>query len=570
MGASWHAASCASNISPARHTLLLPAGSNTATNSIVEVAALQLATGAPLALRVRLPAGESMHPGATQATGITTEDAQQEQHPEFEQVGWTAVCRPVFARGPVPASGHRGSGGLGGRPVCSQPSPQCNAGAHSSRFVSARHSWPCIPPAPTRTSPSLIPNRSCLSPLPWAQVYRELFSLLREEVAAAGPGAYLLLIGHNVRSECGAPGACPNENLPGACINTRVAEWQTHGTGATCAELHDCVAAWPHPPRRCRLLPPPKPPHISHAAAFDLPILLRHAARATLPTLRHARFLDTLVLAKHLLRDTGGPGEPENRRLSTLFEFFTGAPPTEAHRALSDCRSNASVLEALLGRLPGLPGEAPPRRPSQRAAGFGCRLSLRGYGAPGPSPLERSSAVADPGVVKMSLPLCPCLSSPAQLSPYQSGAVPGRAGYHAPPSPPHPPPHPPSPHTQHTHTTSPQHPVPAARLAEGPFLERLHAAATMPDVNWVGWVDDIPLPGQRPAAKAARRRATRPGGETSILDSLAEAAGGLSTLDDIVAAWAAPDPVARAESGGAVALEGEREAAPPPMTPEEK
>ncbi len=92
----------------------------------------------------------------------------------------------------------------------------------------------------------------------------------------------------------------------------------------------------------------------------------------------------------------------------------------------------------------------------------------------------------------------------------------------------------------------------------------------MPDVNWVGWVDDIPLPGQRPAAKAARRRATRPGGETSILDSLAEAAGGLSTLDDIVAAWAAPDPVARAESGGTVALEGEREAAPPPMTPEEK
>lgn len=49
------------------------------------------------------------------------------------------------------------------------------------------------PPAPT-------PRLPLHSPAP-AQVYIELFSLLREEVAAAGPGAYLLLIGHNVRSE---------------------------------------------------------------------------------------------------------------------------------------------------------------------------------------------------------------------------------------------------------------------------------------------------------------------------------------------------------------------------------
>ncbi|KAL4452493.1 hypothetical protein ABPG75_008155 [Micractinium tetrahymenae] len=299
-------------------------GTSAASNSIVEVAAMQLATGASLALRVRLPASESMHPGATEATGITTEDARLEVHPEFEQV------------------------------------------------------------------------------------YIELFSLLRNEVAAAGPGAYLLLIGHNIR-------------------------------------------------------------------AFDLPIMVRHASRAALPTLRHARFLDTLVLSRHLLPDTGGRGEPDNRKLSTLYEFFSGAPPEEAHRALSDCRSNALVLQALLDRLPGLPA--------------------------------------------------------------------------------------------------------------GPSLERLHAAATMPDVNWVGWVDDIPPAGQRPAAKAPRRRTTKPGDSVSVLDSLAAAAAGggaaaasgalapgaPSALDEIVAAWAAPDPVARAESGGAAALEGgESGAELPVLTVEEK
>lgn len=285
-------------------------GIDSARNSIVEVAALQLATGASLALRVRLSAEKSMEPGATKATGITTEDARLEQHPEFEQV------------------------------------------------------------------------------------YVQLFSLLREEVAAAGPGAYLLLIGHNVKK-------------------------------------------------------------------FDLPVLLRHAAGAALPTLRHARFLDTLLLAHRLLPNTGGPGEPEDRKLPTLFEFFSGAPPREAHRALSDCWSNATVLHGLLDRLPGLP--------------------------------------------------------------------------------------------------------------DGPFLERLHAAATMPDVGWVGWADDIPPPGQRTPAKAARRRAARPGASTSVLDSLASAAEGHSALDDIVAAWAAPDPVARAESGSASALEGDdADDAPPAMTVEER
>lgn len=54
----------------------------------------------------------------------------------------------------------------------------------------------------------------------------------------------------------------------------------------------------------------------------------------------------------------GGPGEPKDRKLSTLFKFFSGAEPAEAHRALADCRSNALVLHALLDRMPGLPGGA--------------------------------------------------------------------------------------------------------------------------------------------------------------------------------------------------------------------
>lgn len=129
-----------------------------------------------------------------------------------------------------------------------------------------------------------------------------------------------------------------------------------------------------HSPPRRPLATPITPPtttttHHSRAptrwpAEFDLPVLLRHAAGAALPTLRHARFLDTLLLANRLLPNTGGPGEPEDRKLPTLFEFFSGAPPTEAHRALSDCWSNATVLHGLLDRLPGLPGGAAPRRGS--------------------------------------------------------------------------------------------------------------------------------------------------------------------------------------------------------------
>lgn len=208
-------------------------------------------------------------------------------------------------------------------------------------------------------------------------MYVQLFSLLREEVAAAGPGAYLLLIGHNVKSE--GLQAMRAWHGQGNALCSSCAPSVTFCT----AGLHPawpCTLPYPHlgpltPTRRHGgHSPPPSPPpttttHHPRAPArwpaeFDLPVLLRHAAGAALPTLRHARFLDTLLLANRLLPNTGGPGEPEDRKLPTLFEFFSGAPPREAHRALSDCWSNATVLHGLLDRLPGLPGGAAPRRGS--------------------------------------------------------------------------------------------------------------------------------------------------------------------------------------------------------------
>lgn len=37
--------------------------------------------------------------------------------------------------------------------------------------------------------------------IPFEAAYRQLLELARGELAAAGPGAYLLLIGHNIKSE---------------------------------------------------------------------------------------------------------------------------------------------------------------------------------------------------------------------------------------------------------------------------------------------------------------------------------------------------------------------------------
>ena len=96
--------------------------------------------------------------------------------------------------------------------------------------------------------------------------------------------------------------------------------------------------------------------------------------------------------------------------------------------------------------------------------------------------------------------------------------------------------------------------------ADGTFSERLHAAAMQPGAPWCGWVDDIALPGtgaaksSSPRAKA--RKPSRPGSSYSPMDKLAQ---GGEALQEMLADWTAPDPVAAAE---AVALKA--------MTPEDR
>ena len=92
-------------------------------------------------------------------------------------------------------------------------------------------------------------------------------------------------------------------------------------------------------------------------AEFDLPILLRRAEDAGYPQLRHARYLDTCLLAKELL-PAHGAGGPDNCKLPTLYKHFTGTEPVGNHRAALDCEFNREVLVHLLRRMQ-LPGGRP-------------------------------------------------------------------------------------------------------------------------------------------------------------------------------------------------------------------
>lgn len=77
-------------------------------------------------------------------------------------------------------------------------------------------------------------------------------------------------------------------------------------------------------------------------------MLLRYAEERGLPQLRAARWLDTLPLAMEALPSTGGPGEPPNRKLGSLYKFYTGREADMAHAALADCQYNLEVLARLL------------------------------------------------------------------------------------------------------------------------------------------------------------------------------------------------------------------------------
>ena len=81
-----------------------------------------------------------------------------------------------------------------------------------------------------------------------------------------------------------------------------------------------------------------------------------------------------------------------------------------------------------------------------------------------------------------------------------------------------------------------------------------------PDASWCGWVDSIAMPGAKPAKssspRAKARKASRPGSSYSPMDKLAK---GGEAMQELLADWTAPDPLAAAE---AVALKA--------MSPEDR
>ena len=167
-------------------------------------------------------------------------------------------------------------------------------------------------------------------------VYSSFLEFLSQRTQAAGQGGYLLLIGHNIASEQRAHMHYlqPSKQLSTSVITTI--------PSTLCLTLAHA------------LLPAP-----SICAEFDLPILLRHAQEGGYPQLRHARYLDTYILARAVLPrpDAGGP---PNYTLAALYEFYTGTVPVGNHRAAADCEFAREVLVHLVRcmQLPGagLPG----------------------------------------------------------------------------------------------------------------------------------------------------------------------------------------------------------------------
>lgn len=175
-----------------------------------------------------------------------------------------------------------------------------------------------------------ITTRDCAAHgRPFAEVYASLLQLLQQRVEAAGPGAYLLLIGHNIRGEHAAsvPGM-PRPRMTLCAASCRMTLWLPASTHV-----------------------PPTPAMLVTCPAFDLGILHRHAEVAGLPMLRHAHFLDTYALAKQVYPqvDVNDPQLPSDRKLQTLHTFLTGKEAQTAHRGAADCRTNLAVLRQLLG-----------------------------------------------------------------------------------------------------------------------------------------------------------------------------------------------------------------------------
>ena len=258
-------------------------------------------------------------------------------------------------------------------------------------------------------------------------------------------------------------------------------------------------------------------------------MLLRHAHEAGLPQLRHARFVDSLTLAK-LVR----PDLP-SRALEKLYNEFIKAPLVGAHRAKADCLATRAVLEHLLL-------QHPPRGVAE--------LPGAGRGGAGRRATPCDATCTLRCAAQRVLHGCTAATQAA------------------------------APRCQHASPllTRPC-PLPAAnrRVPAADFGARLHAAATSldalgQDAPWCGWVDAISLLDQpsAPAPRRGRRKpagAALPGPESLMARVLAAseaaraataaaaAAGGQVELEEDlqaeVMAQSSPDPLALAEAADA-------------------
>lgn len=143
---------------------------------------------------------------------------------------------------------------------------------------------------------------------------------VRRQVEAAGPGAYPLLIAHNLKS---APWGGGQQG------HTAGSEPGLAGCTQVPGEMSESVL--------CASL------SASSSADFDAPFIKRFANQSGLPQLRHARFLDSLLLARAVL--------PAPRDLGALYKQFTGRE-FDAHRAMADCLALREVLVHLLAKHP--------------------------------------------------------------------------------------------------------------------------------------------------------------------------------------------------------------------------
>lgn len=86
-----------------------------------------------------------------------------------------------------------------------------------------------------------------------------------------------------------------------------------------------------------------------NARRFDVPFLAKEFSRCSMNIPDNWRFLDTLPLARELMKQNGSVSSKTS--LQALREYFGIPLEGSAHRAMSDVNSLASILERITSDL---------------------------------------------------------------------------------------------------------------------------------------------------------------------------------------------------------------------------